>query len=139
MKKILLITSLFLSGLITHAQDGKWKIKMNGKTLIYTGTEDEKINTKKIKFTEWRKPGYLEISYLESDTSFWKRSFLFVDETDNQLFSKENTTKVKIPLSKFRKLFAGKKELRIYTVASPVNPNIAIRIRRVHLCTLKLP
>ncbi len=139
MKKFLLITSWILSGFIVQAQDGKWKIKMNGKTLIYTGTEDEKINTKKIKFPEWRKSGYLEINYLESDPSFWKHSILFVDETDNQLFSKENTTKVKIPLSKFRKLFAGKKELRIYIIASPANPDMAIRSRRIHLCTLKLP
>lgn len=139
MKNILFLTFLILSVFFTHAQDGKWKIKLNGKTLIYTGKEDEKNNTRQINFTEWRKPGYLEISYLESDTSFWKRSFLFVDENDNQLFSKENTRKIKIPLSKFRKLFAGKKELSIYTITSPVNPNMAIRIRRVHLCTLKLP
>lgn len=127
-----------VSGLFAHAQEGKWKIKINGKTLLYTSIEDEKNNTKKISSSDWRKSGYLEIIYTETDPSFWKRSILFTDEKDNQLLSREGTTKAKIPLSTLRKLFAGKKEVVIYTVASPVNPDIAVRIRRVHLCTLKL-
>ena len=138
MKRFFLIAALILSGLFVNAQDGKWKIKINGKTLLYTSIEDEKINTKKINSSDWRKSGYLEIIYTEADPSFWRRSFLFTDEKDNQLLSKDSTTKAKIPLFTLRKLFAGKKEVVIYTVASPVNPDIAIRIRRVHLCTLKL-
>lgn len=138
MKRFLLIATVILSGIFAHAQEGKWKIKINGKTLLYTSIEDEKNNTKKISSSDWRKPGYLEIIYTEADPSFWRRSFLFNDEKDNQLLSKDSTTKAKIPFSTLRKLFAGKKEVVIYTVASPVNPDIAVRIRRVHLCTLKL-
>lgn len=138
MKRFLLFTVLVLSVLFVQAQEGKWKIKMNGKTLLYTSKEDVKINTKKISATEWKKSGYLEISFTEDVPDMWKRSYLFVDENDEQLFSVENTTKAKIPLSKLRKLFAGKKELTIYTIIAPINPDIAIRIRRVHLCTLKL-
>ena len=138
MKRILLIAGLMLAGLFVHAQEGKWRIKMNGKTLFNTSTENEKINSKTISSSEWRKNGYLEISFTENETNTWIRSFLFVDENDQQLFAIENATKAKISLSKLRKLFAGKKEVRIYTSTAPVNPDIKVRIRRVHLCTLKL-
>jgi|GEM_PF-1028316 len=141
MKRIILITGLLLAGFFACAQEGqpgKWKIKMNGKTLINTSTEDEKVNTKNISSSEWKKSGYLEISYTEAEPNTWIRSFLFVDENDQQLFAVENSMKAKVSLSKLRKLFAGKKEVRIYTSIAPVNPDIKVRIRRVHLCTLKL-
>ncbi len=138
MKRIVLLAGLILSTLFVHAQEGKWKIKMNGKTLFYTSTENEKVNTKKISSSEWKKTGYLEISFTENEPDMWKRSFLLADENDEQLFTVENSTKAKIPLSKLRKLFVGKKVLTIYTIIAPVNPMMAIRMRRVHLCTLQL-
>lgn len=122
-----------------HTQEGKWTIKMNGKILLSTSTEDEKTNTKKISLTEWKKTGSLELSFTDADPVFWIRSFLLVDENDVQLFNADSTIKLKISLSKLRKLFTGKKRIVIYTVARPSNPDIAVRIRRVHLCTLKLP
>ncbi|MEO6613044.1 MAG: hypothetical protein ABIT05_07265 [Chitinophagaceae bacterium] len=138
MKRILLITGLVLSGLFVSAQEGKWKIQMNGKTLFYTSTENEKVNIKKISTSEWKKAGYLEISFKEREPDMWKRSFSITDENDVPLLTIENSTKAKIPLSKLRKLFAGRKVLTIYTIIAPVNPMMAIRMRRVHLCTLQL-
>lgn len=121
------------------AQSDSWKIRMNNKILLATSHEDEKVNTKKITSSEWKKSGSLEIIFKEGEPNTWRRSFLFFDAEDNQLLSKDSTTRAKISLSALRKLFKGKKEIRIYTVISPLDPNIAIRIRRVHLCTLKLP
>ena len=139
MKKNLLLLSLLCIAMYADAQSGSWKIRMNNKTLLATSHEDEKVNTKKIISSEWKKSGSLEIIFKEAEPDTWKRSFLFFDAEDNQLLAKENTTHAKVSLSALRKLFKGKKDIRIYTVISPLDPNIAIRIRRVHLCTLKLP
>jgi len=67
------------------------------------------------------------------------RSFLLVDESDNEILRADSTLHARISLAELRRLFAGKKQLVIYTTISPLDPNLAIRIRRVHLCTLQLP
>jgi hypothetical protein len=144
MKRIFILAGLIFIAMATKAQhappkEDSWKIKLNNKLLLATSKEDEKANSKKITSAEWRMNGYLEISYTESDPAMWKRSFLFYDEQDNQLISKEGVTYFKTSIANLHKAFAGKKEIRIYTTVSPRDPNIAIRIRRVHLCTLQLP
>lgn len=139
MKKILVSLMMMVSSLFALAQGGSWKIKLNGITIISTAIENEKKNTRRIKITEWNKKGFLEIQYREPEKNKWKRNFLFFDEKDNELWSGENITTAKVSLPTLRKLFAGKKEIRIYTIASPTDPNIAVRVRRVHLCTLRLP
>lgn len=137
MKKIFLFGSLFIATLISHAQDS-WTIKLNNNLVLTSSREDEKANTKKIRSADWKKNGNLEIRYKQSDSFLWIRSFLFCDEQDNQLLSKDSVTYSLLPLTAIRKLFSGKREIRIYTIVSPANPKMAIRVRRVHLCTLKL-
>jgi len=122
-----------------QAQTGSWKIKLNNTLLLSTTHEDEKLNSKKIKLADWKKTGTLEVSFKESEPDFWWRSFLFYDEQDNELYRKDSTTLYKMPLATLRKIFHGKKEIRIYTTVAPKDPNFAVRIRRVHLCTLRLP
>jgi hypothetical protein len=123
----------------TLFSQNSWKIKLNNKLLLSASQESETANSKRISPADWKKNGNLELTYkVVEERGKWKRSFLFYDESDNQLLTKENTLHVKIPLSLLRKLFSDKKELRIYTVVSPVDPHIAVRIRRVHLCTLQL-
>lgn len=139
MKRITGFLIALLIAAASSAQDGSWTIKMNTKQILSARAENETANTLAVKKSEWKKNGYLEISFRETDLNTWKRSFLFFDEEDNQLLNKENTTYSKITVSSLRTLFNDKKEIRIYTVVAPVDPNIAIRIRRVHLCTLKLP
>ena len=137
MKKFLLLVNIFLTSFFIQGQ-GSWQVCLNKKTIVTGSESNELLNTKKINQKEWIKNGYLEINYKEVDTGFWKRSFQFEDETGFQLFSKDSTTKVKIPIPELRKLYAGKREIKIYTVASPLDPNIMVRMQRVHLCTLKL-
>jgi hypothetical protein len=140
MKKLLLFTISVLSVLVTMAQNGTWKIKLNTKTILSATKEDEVKNKKTIKLAEWKKTGNLEIIFTEQDKDIWfYRHILLFDNEDNPLFQKDSTNIVKIPLKTLRKLAAGKKEIKIYTTISPKDPNLAIRIRRVHLCTLRLP
>ena len=122
--------------LFAVAQSGSWVIKMNSKTVLSTRQEDV---VKKISLADWKKSGKLEIIFAEDEKNTWMRYFQLVDEFDNEILRKDSTTHAKISLAKLRKLFAGKKTIKIYTTISPLDPNIAIRIRRVHLCTLQLP
>ena len=139
MKINLLIAIIFLSQNMIQAQDS-WTIRWNNKTILSANKEDEAANTRTIKLSDWKRNGNLEIIYKEAepDTLLW-HSFLLFDENDHQLISKEKTLAAKIPIAQLRKLFAGKKQIKIYTIVSPRDPTIAVRLRRIHLCTLKLP
>ena len=132
---ILLTISLFAA-----AQDipDRWNLKLNKKVLLATAREDEKANIRKVKASEWKKNGWLEISYKEANPGYWKRFFLFNDEDDNEMMRLDSVTYSKISISSLRKLFKGKKEIHIYTMVAPLDPNVAVRIRRIHLCTLRL-
>ena len=139
MKKVLVLTSLLLTTVFLQAQNGSWIIKLNNKTILSSHQEDPVKNVRKIKSADWKKSGKLEILFAEDEKNTWMRSFQLVDELDNDILRKDSTTHPSISLVELRKLFAGKKQVRIYTTISPLDPNIAIRIRRVHLCTLQLP
>lgn len=139
MKLIVFLAAIFISITNSSAQMGSWTIKLNNKKVISTAKEDEKANCKKLKISDWNKNGNLEILYKESEPNTWIRSFLFYDEDDNEIKRIDSTTHSTIPIKQLRNLFQGKKKLIIYTVIAPVDPSIAIRIRRVHLCTLLLP
>jgi len=139
MKKFIIFTCLCFTGLFVRAQAGSWVIKLNNKTILSTRLEDAQKNSRKIKASDWKKTGNLEIIFREDDKNTWIRSFLLVDELDHELIRKDSTVHACINLAELRKLFAGKKQLIIYTTIAPLDPNLAIRIRRVHLCTLQLP
>jgi archaellum biogenesis ATPase FlaH len=139
MKKILFISFLFFTSLYVSAQKGSWIIRLNNKQLLSTRQEDAVKNVKKIKAADWKKSGKLEILFKEDEKDMWMRSFLLVDESDNEILRADSTLHASISLAELRRLFAGKKQLVIYTTISPLDPNLAIRIRRVHLCTLQLP
>lgn len=121
------------------AQTGSWTIRLNHKTLLSTKTEDPRKNTVAVRSTDWNKKGQLDILFNEDNKSDWYRSFLFYNDADEELLRKDSSSRISISLSQLRKLFAGKKEIIIYTTIAPRDPNLAIRIRRVHLCTLQLP
>ncbi|MEO5947146.1 MAG: hypothetical protein ABIP79_10060 [Chitinophagaceae bacterium] len=137
--KIILFALIFISTINTNAQMGTWKIKLNTKEIVSTAKEDMQTNWKKLESSVWGNPGTLEISFKENDPDAWLRTFLFYDEYDKSIFSTDSTTKFSISLEKLRSLYKGKKSMIIYTVVSPTDPNIAIRMRRVHLYTFKLP
>ena len=137
MKNIILIISLF-TGMAAVSQSG-WDIKMNGRLLLNIPPENETALIKRIIRTEWNKNGSLEIKYHNTEKNPWKRSFSLTDEKDKELYLAENTSYVKLSLARLRKLFKGKKQLRIYAIIAPPNPDMGAPIRRIHLCTLRLP
>jgi hypothetical protein len=139
MKTFFFIIIFFGAGLFAQAQNDTWTVKMNGKTLLIADKADEIKNGKKIKSTEWKKNGKLEITFKDSQITGMRRDVYITDEQENDVWRKDSASSVSIPLSTLRKLSAGKKQLKIYSVISPSNPAVMLRSRIVHLCTLKLP
>jgi hypothetical protein len=137
MKNLFLIISLF-TGMAATSQSG-WDIKMNGRLLLNIPPNTETALIKRITRTEWYKNGSLEIKYHNTEKNPWKRSFSLTDEKDKDLYLAENTSYVKLSLVRLRNLFKGKKQLRIYAIIAPPNPDMGAPIRRIHLCTLRLP
>jgi hypothetical protein len=115
-----------------------WKIKINNKLVLSTSVESETRNIRNISALEWKKNGVLEIIYTDTDTKDWIRSFLFFDDQENPLLTLDSVNTARVPLTELRTLSSGKKTIKIYTVVRPTDPDIAIRIRRIHLCTLRL-
>lgn len=137
MKRIFIIVVMLFSICNTQAQTGSWKIKLNSNLLLSASKEDEKVNCKKTKPSQWAKNGFLEISFTEDEPDTWWRSFLFYDEQDFELLRKDSVIYYKVPAKELQRIFTGKKEIRIYTTIAPRDTNLAVRIRRVHLCTLR--
>jgi hypothetical protein len=138
MKSIIAIIFLMMTSLIAGAQYS-WKVSLNTLTILSSSESDEVLNTKKIKSTEWKKNGYLEVSFKEMKPSGWLHSLQFTDESGNQLLLKDSVMEAKIAIPVLRKLFAGKKQLKIYMLINPPDPFMLAPSRIVHLCTLKLP
>jgi hypothetical protein len=146
MKKIFLLLTLSFVYMLPQAQNlqsDSWKIKWNKKVILETGKSNEAVNTRKIKLADLKKNYVLEISYKESDPKKekeWNRSFLFLDESDNELLRKDSTRNTMITAAELKKIFGDKKKIKIYTIAVPADPDMAarVRVRRVHLCTLEL-
>jgi hypothetical protein len=137
MKFLIYLLGFIITTPVMQAQDS-WKVTLNNKTLLSSSKSDETLNTKKVKSTDWKKNGFLEISYTETTPSSWLHSMQFTDELGNQLLTKDSVY-AKIPTASIWKLMAGKKQLKIYMAISPSNPMIMAPSRLLHLCTLKLP
>src|SRR5258705_11391994 len=131
MKSFVIIFGLLITTLFANAQDS-WKISLNKITVISSKESNELLNTKKIKSADWKKNGYLEVSYKESTPSNWLHSLQFADETGNPLLVKDSTKTAKIPIAALRKLFAGKKQIKIYMVINPSDPRMMAPSRMLH-------
>jgi hypothetical protein len=138
MKYIVSILTMMISTIFVNGQDS-WKITLNNITVLTSTKSDELINIKKIKSTEWKKNGYLEVTYNETTPGMWLHSLQFTDVSGNPLLVKDSVMTAKIPVATLRKLFAGKKQLKIYMVLNPPNPMMMAPSRMIHLVTLRLP
>jgi hypothetical protein len=138
MKNFFAIITMMMSTLFANGQDS-WKISLNKITVLINSESNELLNTKKIKPADWKKNGYLEVTFKETTPSNWLHSLQFADESGNPLLVKDSALTAKIPIAALRKLFAGKKQLKIYMVINPPNPMMMAPSRMIHLGTLLLP
>ena len=123
---------------LANAQNS-WKVVLHKKILLTSTVVSEEKNVKSIKSSDWKKSGYLEVEFKENPPSEWLHSLRFMDEKGNELLVKEGVTSAKISTTVLRKLFAGKKQLKIVMMISPPNPMMMAPSKLIHLITLKLP
>ena len=137
--KFLLLFVLVLISLAGFGQ-GSWKVRLNEKTVLITTVEDEEKNTKRLKKSDMRKKKDFTLHFTEENKKAdWERTLLVYDEKDRELV-KQKGNHLKIKNSRLLTYFSEAAHLKIYTIALPTDPKLraAIRVRRVHLCTLVL-
>jgi hypothetical protein len=140
MLKTFLLFTMIASASV-EAQPDSWTVSLNKKVLLSANKESEQENIAAIKKSDIDKIGELEIVYNEANpNTAWKRTIGIFDENDKPLFEKAEILQIKISTADLRKLVDGKTKIKIYTWAIPKDPAkaAAIRIRRVHLCTLEI-
>ena len=138
MKIFTLLLSLTL-GFSALAQDN-WKVALNGKELLSTAEEKPEGNIVTLSKADLAKTANFLVKFTEKEPQTgWKRSIVLVDKGENEVQAETGrilTVSSKTLLTHL--LRAG--TLYIYTWALPTDPELAarIRVRRVHLCTIKL-
>ena len=138
MKRSFILLLMLLSVSFAEAQYS-WNILLHKKVLLKGKEANEEKNIKLVRAADWKRSGYLEVYFKEEQPSAWKHSIRFSDELGNELLVKENVLSTKVSTTSLRKLFAGKKQLKIYMVIAPTDPMIMAPVRMIHLATLKLP
>jgi hypothetical protein len=134
----LFLIALFLNS--TALAQASWKISLDNKTVLKASLEDEAKNIVRIKASNLKQKRDFIACYTEQDKKKdWERTIIVFDEKDRELRQQKGTT-LKVKTSTLRSWFKESKQLKIYTWALPIDPKLkaAIRVRRVHLCTLVL-
>ncbi len=136
MKFLYCLLLVFLTGLTAPAQHS-WEICLNGKTALKSTEESEEKN---VLTTRTAGLNSLAVSYTEKNPKDqWERFIGLYDETDREL-AKQKGTRLKLANTALKSLLPQSGKIKIYTWALPTDPKrkAAIRVRRVHLCTLIL-
>ena len=139
MKKISLLALGLVTALATFAQDN-WKVSLNGKNVLIATEESEEKNKLTIKKADLVKKKDFFLTYTEKPKQVeWEREIMIVGDNDHELW-RQTTTKLKITNASLLSYFKKSNTLKIYSVSLPKDPakKAAIRVRRVHLCTLTL-
>jgi hypothetical protein len=140
--KFLLVLSISIMSLTANTQNGNnCTINHNSKKMLTVTKEDAVKNKITIKAVDLKKTGSLVIAFPVSKTkSEWKRSIMIYDTTDNVLLTKEDVTGLTLKNTELIILLADKKQFSLFTTSIPRDPKkaAAVRVRRVHLCTVEI-
>jgi hypothetical protein len=52
---------------LSASAEDSWKISLNKKTILTSSQSNELTNIKKISSADWKKNGYLEVSFKETN------------------------------------------------------------------------
>ncbi len=130
---------MFMASAGLAGAQNSWKVVLHKKILLTSTVVSEEKNVKLIRSADWKKNGYLEVEFVENPRSEWLHSLRFMDEKGNELLARDSVTAAKISTASLRKLFAGRKQVKIIMMISPPNPMMMAPTRLIHLVTLKLP
>ncbi|MGN6164132.1 MAG: hypothetical protein ACTHOF_06270 [Flavisolibacter sp.] len=135
--------SIFLTGVFINiaatAQDS-WKVCLDKKTVLKTSVESEEKNVVHINAADLKNKNGFIVTYTgQTKKKDWERTIMIYDENDREL-NRQKGSKLELSDAALQALFQQSKTLKIYTWALPTDPKLkaAVRVRRVHLCTLIL-
>ena len=138
MKLLTLLLALVLS-LAAHAQDS-WKVVHNGRQKLKTSVEKADGNVVYLSRADLQKTGNLSIIFSDAEKQAgWTRTITMVDKGEAELHTHTGNL-FTISNINLKKLFNKVNTIYVYTWTLPDDPELAarIRIRRVHLSTIKL-
>lgn len=138
MKLFALLLTLSLSA-PALAQDS-WKVVHNGKQKLATDVEKPDGNVVTINRADLSRTGTFVIKYSETEPQTgWTRTITMVDKGETELHTHTGNL-FTISNANLKKLFDRVNTIYVYTWSLPNDPELAarIRVRRVHLSTIKL-
>lgn len=109
-----------------------WTVQLNNKVLLTATQEDAEKNVVTLKDL---KKGSLLISYRETPDKDFARAIAVYDAADTEIYKKKERS-ITLPVSLLKQWAKKGSTVKVYTMLVPLNPAIAVRLRRVHLCTL---
>jgi len=130
MKLFILLCAIFFIN--TVAAQNTWIVQSGKNILLKAAEEDTTANVIAIKRS---KITSLVVSYAEPRRKDWSRYIMVYDRADNELISKE-TYNLSLSASVLKNWAKKNSQVKIYTIPRNLNPAIAIKVRRVHLCTI---
>lgn len=134
MKRVLVFIAIVFAGISARAQD-HWTIQLNSDLLLTANQEDSLHNVARIDDI---KKGSLIVTYRpEKIDNALSRMIAIYDDMDRELYMKE-TLILTLPTDKLKEWEDQTQKIRVYTWPVSKSPNIAIKVRRVHLATIEL-
>jgi hypothetical protein len=138
-KWILTIFALLSFTMVKADTIDNWQIHLNNKLILKGNVGADEPAVIQLSFKD--ATGSLKVTYRNDAPNIdWNRTFTICDADDNVLLKKEiatNAGSVVFSMQDLKKL-AGKKQVHIYTVSLPNDPNVAatVRVRRFLLGTI---
>jgi hypothetical protein len=134
----LLLIGFFIS--VAAPAQGSWKVCLNKKTVLKASAENEEKNIIYINAADLANKNDFVVDYTEQKKkNDWGRTIMIYDENDHEVIQQKGT-KFELSNADLQAFCKQSKTLKIYTWALPTDPKLkaAVRVRRVHLCTLIL-
>ena len=139
MKLFFLFSLLLCIGPVAFSQD-HWKVTVNGKTVLTGSGEGEAENIVPLRAATLKKKKDFLVHFTpEGKKQGWERYFAVFYQNDRELMRQKGNP-LKLKNATVQTLLKASDTLRVFTWALPTDPKLkaAIRVRRVHLCTLVL-
>ena len=134
MKQLFALMATLLLTFAAMAQD-RWTVQLNSKTLLMATEED---TTKNVVKADDLKKGSLIVTYVPSKAdNERKRRIMIYDMNDQELYSKEAHS-ITVPVSNIKKWRLTSPQIKVYTIPVLGEEGANVRLRRVHLATIKL-
>jgi hypothetical protein len=133
MKTIFALAAILFCTLKSGAQE-RWTVQLNSKVLLTASTEDTAANVIALKDL---KKGSLIVTYIPGKAEGErKRRLMVYDNNESELYSKEAFS-ITVPVASLKKWKIASPRLKLYTILALGEAGATVRLRRVHLCTIK--